>query len=82
MMSLTNQQRGFSLLELLVASAILVVLGLTGYVALNIVLRVAEEADSNLIVVGSHDPAARDYLIGSNAAKIVRHSHCSVYVVR
>lgn len=46
------------------------------------ILRVAEEADSSLIVVGSHEPGLRDYLIGSNAAKIVRHAHCSVYVVR
>jgi nucleotide-binding universal stress UspA family protein len=46
------------------------------------VLRVAEEADSSLIVVGSHQPGLRDYLIGSNASRIVRHAHCSVYVVR
>lgn len=46
------------------------------------ILRVAEEADSDLIVVGSHEPGLRDYLIGTNASKIVRHAHCSVYVVR
>ena len=46
------------------------------------ILRVAEDADSSLIVVGSHEPGLGDYLIGSNATKIVRHAHCSVYVVR
>lgn len=46
------------------------------------VLRVAEEAGSDLIVVGSHDPGLRDYLIGSNASRIVRHAPCSVHVVR
>ena len=46
------------------------------------VLRVAEDAGSDLIVVGSHDPGLRDYLIGSNASRIVRHAPCSVYVVR
>lgn len=46
------------------------------------VLRVAEEAGSDLIVVGAHNPELRDYLLGSNAARIARHANCSVYVVR
>ncbi|MFC6689379.1 universal stress protein [Jhaorihella thermophila] len=46
------------------------------------VLRVAEEAGSDLIVVGAHNPELRDYLLGSNAARIARHASCSVYVVR
>lgn len=46
------------------------------------VLRVAEEAGSDLIVVGSHLPGLRDYLLGSNASRIVRHAPCSVHVVR
>lgn len=46
------------------------------------VLRVAEEAGSDLIVVGAHNPELRDYLLGSNAARIARHATCSVYVVR
>ena len=46
------------------------------------VLRVAGEAGSDLIVVGAHNPELRDYLLGSNAARIARHATCSVYVVR
>ena len=46
------------------------------------VLRVAKEAGSDLIVVGSHAPELHDYLLGSNASRIVRHAPCSVYVVR
>ncbi|RMD95560.1 MAG: universal stress protein [Alphaproteobacteria bacterium] len=46
------------------------------------VLRVAEATEADLIVVGSHKPTATDFLLGSNAARIVRHARCSVYVVR
>lgn len=46
---------------------------------------VVDEAVSwkaDLIVVSSHRPSMATYLIGSNAAKIVRHAPCSVLVVR
>ncbi|MYM57378.1 universal stress protein [Thalassovita mangrovi] len=46
------------------------------------VLHAAEVAGSDLIVIGSHRPSARDYLLGTNAAKVVRHAPVSVYVVR
>lgn len=46
------------------------------------VLRVAEASKTDLIVVGSHKPAVRDYLLGTNASHIVLHASCSVYVVR
>ncbi|KAB7613777.1 universal stress protein [Amylibacter sp. SFDW26] len=46
------------------------------------VLKVAKEANTTLIVVGAHKPDFKDYLLGPNAARIVRHSKCSVYVVR
>lgn len=46
------------------------------------VLKAAEKAGSSLIVVGAHKPDFADYLLGPNAARIVRHSKCSVYVVR
>jgi nucleotide-binding universal stress UspA family protein len=46
------------------------------------VLREADEAKIDLIVVGSHRPNWSTYLIGSNAATIVRHALCSVLVVR
>lgn len=46
------------------------------------VLKTAEAANSDLIVVGAHNPDLKDFLLGPNAARIVRHSTCSVYVVR
>lgn len=46
------------------------------------VLNTANKANSNLIVVGAHKPDFADYLLGPNAARIVRHSNCSVHVVR
>ena len=46
------------------------------------ILRVAEEAEADLIVVGSHRPAMKDYLLGTNAARVVRHARCSVLVAR
>ena len=34
------------------------------------------------IVVGSHRPSFGDYLIGSTAARVVRHAQCTVVVER
>ncbi|CAN0603295.1 unnamed protein product [Ectocarpus sp. 12 AP-2014] len=46
------------------------------------VLSVAEKSGADLIVVGAHTSDLADYLLGPNAARIVRHAKCSVYVVR
>jgi nucleotide-binding universal stress UspA family protein len=46
------------------------------------ILGVAEEAEADLVVVGSHRPAMKDYLLGTNAARVVRHARCSVLVAR
>lgn len=46
------------------------------------ILRVAEELAPDLIVMGSHRPEMKDYLLGPNAARVVRHANCSVLVVR
>ncbi|MCV6597622.1 MAG: universal stress protein [Mangrovicoccus sp.] len=46
------------------------------------VLRVAELEKAGLIVIGAHRPKLRDYLLGPNAARVVRHAACSVLVVR
>lgn len=46
------------------------------------ILKVAEAAGSDLIVVGAHKPDLKDYLLGPNAARVIRHSECSVFVVR
>ncbi len=34
------------------------------------------------IVIGSHKPGLSDYLIGSTAARVVRHAPCAVHVHR
>jgi nucleotide-binding universal stress UspA family protein len=46
------------------------------------ILDLASEADADLIVLASHRPGLRDYLIGGNAAHVVRHAPCSVLVIR
>ncbi len=48
----------------------------------NEVLDEAEKTGADLIVIGSHRPTMATYLLGSNAATIVRHATCSVLVVR
>jgi nucleotide-binding universal stress UspA family protein len=48
----------------------------------NEILGVAHGADPDLIVVGSHRPAMKDYLLGTNAGRVVRHARCSVLVAR
>jgi nucleotide-binding universal stress UspA family protein len=42
----------------------------------------AGEWNADLIVICSNRPTLATYLLGSNAAKIVRHATCSVLVVR
>lgn len=46
------------------------------------ILKVAEKDEADLIVLGAHDPDLSDYLLGPNAARVVRHTKASVYVVR
>lgn len=46
------------------------------------ILSVAEQDNASLIVLGAHRPDLRDYLLGPNASRVVRHARCSVYVVR
>lgn len=42
----------------------------------------AEEIGADLIIVGSHKPDLTDYLLGSTAARTVRHAPCAVHVLR
>jgi nucleotide-binding universal stress UspA family protein len=46
------------------------------------ILTVANAAGSDLIVIGAHKPDLKDFLLGPNAARVIRHSECSVFVVR
>ena len=46
------------------------------------VLQLAKKTGATLIVVGAHKADLSDYLLGPNAARVVRHAKSSVYVVR
>ncbi|MFC1664024.1 universal stress protein [Pseudomonadota bacterium] len=46
------------------------------------VLKMADKWKANLIVMGAHSPELKDYLLGPNAARVVRHAKQSVLVVR
>ncbi len=46
------------------------------------ILRVAAETGCDLIIMTSQRPELKDYLLGPNAARVVRHSKCSVLVIR
>ncbi|MDP4033366.1 MAG: universal stress protein [Pseudorhodobacter sp.] len=46
------------------------------------ILRAADRLAVDLIVIGASRPKLRDYLLGPNAARVVRHARQSVYVVR
>lgn len=52
-----------------------------GHVYDNI-LKVADRIGSDVIVLGSHKPEFEDFLLGPNAARVVRHAKQSVFVVR
>lgn len=42
----------------------------------------AEEHGCDCIVIASHRPGMQDLLLGSTAAKVVRHAKCAVHVLR
>lgn len=46
------------------------------------VIALANSLNVDLIMIGAHQPELKDYLLGSNAARLVRHSHKSVLVLR
>jgi universal stress protein F len=46
------------------------------------ILDEADRLGADAIVVGSHRPGLSDYLIGSTAARVVRHAPCTVVVDR
>ncbi len=48
----------------------------------NAILAYAKKENSDLIMVASHQPGLKDYLLGSVAGKVVRHARCSVLVLR
>lgn len=46
------------------------------------IIEYAKEHAVDCIVVASHRPGLSDYLLGSTAGRVVRHSPCSVVVLR
>lgn len=46
------------------------------------ILDYARSQKADLIVIASRDPRGITHLFGSVAAHVVRHAHCSVYVLR
>ena len=48
----------------------------------NSIIQEAKDIGADLILINSHRPGLQDYLLGSTAAKVVRHATCSVLVDR
>ena len=46
------------------------------------ILAVADNNKADAIVIASHRPGLQDYLLGSTAARVVRHAGCTVVVIR
>jgi nucleotide-binding universal stress UspA family protein len=46
------------------------------------ILDYASNNATDCIVIGSHKPGLIDYLLGSTAARVVRHAPCAVHVLR
>ena len=46
------------------------------------IIETADRVGADLIVMGANRPELQDYLLGPNAARVVRHSLRSVLVVR
>ncbi len=46
------------------------------------ILKAAKETKCDFIVMASHRPELKDYLLGPNAARVVRHANCSALVIR
>lgn len=50
--------------------------------AAQMILDVAERDGHDCIIIASHKPGLQDYLLGSTAARVVRHARCGVHVLR
>ncbi|MCG8509923.1 MAG: universal stress protein [Rhodospirillales bacterium] len=46
------------------------------------ILEAAKRVQADLVVMAAYRPELEDYLLGPNAARVVRHAECSVMVVR
>lgn len=48
----------------------------------EVIIDTAKKIHADLIIMGAHRPDLKDYLLGPNAARVVRHSDKTVLVVR
>ncbi len=46
------------------------------------IINAADKLGCSLIIMEAHRPDLKDYLLGPNAARVVRHAKQSVYVIR
>lgn len=46
------------------------------------IISAAEALKADMVIMESHRPEMRDYLLGPNAARVTRHAPCSVCVMR
>ena len=46
------------------------------------IVGLADELGADLVLIASHSPGMRGYLLGSTAASVVQHAKCSVLVQR
>ncbi len=46
------------------------------------IVKLAQERNVDVIVIGSANPKVKDYLLGTTASHVVGHANCSVFVVR
>ncbi|MCB1464936.1 MAG: universal stress protein [Nitratireductor sp.] len=50
--------------------------------ASHAILDYINEMGADCVIIASHRPGLQDYLLGSTAARVVRHATCSVHVIR
>ena len=55
---------------------------LEGQSAGYVITEYANSHEADCIVIGSHRPGVKDFFMGSTAARVVRHAHCAVHVLR
>jgi nucleotide-binding universal stress UspA family protein len=46
------------------------------------ILETADELDIDAIIMAARSPGLKNYFIGSNAERVVRHAKCSVLIIR
>lgn len=55
---------------------------LKGQSAGRVLTEYANTHEADCIVIASHKPGIKDFFLGSTAARVVRHAHCTVHVLR